>query len=205
MSSCNPALECYQEISSQHAGTENSIACFLTIGRRQRKLNAHQRPGYSLFRSSFANKHVDGNTEDTLRHQQDVDQEFKYYNFSGPSKRIENNGRWPVNNSSSSVLKRLEAAVQAYCEQDVVRQQLISCAKELVRRRRQRSTTPFWEVFAGVRYSCMLCAGEEPPQFQDREYFISHLERVHQAPPSDEKYYKEVQRIIREWCLLSVK
>jgi len=132
--------------------------------------------------------------------------EFQYHRFCGLSNLPEiEEGCWQIDMSGKTTFKKIEDATHDYCRDKEVREKIKLCATALVDRRRKRAQTKDWEVFAGIRYTCLACKPEPPPPFEDRDHFMEHLQHTHHAPPPDEQFYEEVHRIVRDWSILSVQ
>jgi len=128
--------------------------------------------------------------------------QFEYYRFD-LKEHIDDESLedWQRIEPGRLALSRIEAATKAYLERDEVQETLDKCAKDLVKRRRQRAETLQWESFAlGIRYRCqhpVICREQKnKTRFANRQELLDHLRRAHKEPPPDANNFERITLLL---------
>lgn len=197
----DPAMEVYREIHSEFPETSKaSIECLLSVGCGKKKPRTSSRDSSPGIREeSYIEKALTKRSEA---------ENFTYHRLQGPEDIPDiEEGFWRSDLKGEDTFKAMQDVAKRYCKRKDVKAELEDCARTLVENRQRRATTAGWEVFAGIRYRCLLCRPHVRGTVicENRGAFIEHLQLEHEVPPPDSKYYDEIQKLVSKWSEISVQ
>ena len=157
----NPSVAAYCEVIQMHNWSPKVINMFLTIGTGEPDFDYDSGNGWThvLKTLKALPKVVTGAKEShatlaniTRAHN------VRYYRWN-VSKDLGNlkMDKWTLGDGPDSTQRKIEDWTRQYLADEEIQKQLRSVAKDLVSHRRERASTPRWELVAtGARYRCMF-------------------------------------------------
>lgn len=209
----NPTKEAYYDIAEKHGG-QSKIGLVLSIGTGETPLNKFPVKKSNL-RHFIANaRALKKLPSRTLNAHQDMwrlanpdgKNLFPYYRFDG-GKSL---GKLPMdewkshrftmltpksNERGCKTTKKIRDAIRAYLDQREVQDDLVACAKLLVRRRRYRTRDGSkWDRYATASSCKCNLQGCEARWIKTRQEFENHLKNQHGIPAAELAHMQSSRR-----------
>lgn len=183
----NPTYEGISEIESLHGGKGSvNVGVVVSVGTSRKKLEAGGKSIFKRVKTSF-----DRATDPQVVHEkverEDLQHYWRFNDFDGVDVDLD---EWKPNgyftkHPGTKTLKKITNDFNAWVMNGHL-DDLRSCAKELVARRRARIRKPAqWDVYAtNASFTCTQadCTSET---FNDRHLFRNHLSGAHSVPASE--------------------
>jgi hypothetical protein len=183
----NPANELRVEVEGVHSDTIHPIRLLMSVGcgvKKPSRFRAYQR--FQRLDEIL----VDATVSSRLH--------SAYQRFDGPSNLFDLEiNEWRSDGVGEETFKRINDSTKKFC--DSRHNEIVECARELVKCRQMRAKTPRWEKFAlGIEYVCRKRECSSLGKIETRSAFIFHLLQVHNESPPDDKNWGRIQQILLE-------